>query len=78
MHYSNKPPAGCRDTIFNLSGKQIASIRDGCLAVFLGKPVGAFIPRDTVTLEFLKQRAINITTSKLGPWQRLDCMKTFV
>lgn len=77
MHYSNKPPAGCSETILNINGSNIPWIRDGCPAVFLGEPNGAFLPKDTVTIEYLKQRAITIMQSNLGPWKRLDCLKTF-
>lgn len=77
MHYSNKAPAGCRLTTFNIDGANIPCFRDGCSAIFLGKPVGAFIPRDTVPVENLKQTPQKILTSKLDPWQRIDCLKTF-
>lgn len=72
-----KAPAECRDTISNINGSPIPCIRDGVLATFLGKSIGSFLPRDTVTIDFLKQRAVDIMTSKLGPWQRIDCLKTF-
>lgn len=67
MHYSNKPPTGCRDTIFNINDQDIHYIRDRCPVTFLGKPISAFLPRDAVTIENLKQRAANIMQSKLGP-----------
>lgn len=67
MHYSSRPPAGCRDTTFNLGGSAIPCVSDGVPTMFLGKPIGAFLPRDTVTVESLKQKAIAIMTSKLGP-----------
>lgn len=68
MHYSSRPPAACRDTIFNLSGNDVPCIRDGVPAIYLGEPIGAFLPRDFVTFENVKQRATIIMTSKLGPW----------
>lgn len=77
MHYFSRPPAGCRPTIFNINGQEILHISDGSPVIFLGKPIGAFIPRDTVAVELLKQRALGIISSKLAPWQRLDCLKTF-
>lgn len=77
MHYSIKPPAGCRNTIFNIAGSQIPTIQDGSPAEFLGKPIEAFIPRDIVTVEKLKQLATKIMLSKRAPWQRIECLKTF-
>lgn len=77
MHYSSRPPAGCRPTIFNINGQEIPHVSDGSPAIFLGKPIGAFVPRDNLTVGLLKQRALRIMSSKLAPWQRLDCIKTF-
>lgn len=77
MHYSNFATARCRETKFNINKKEIICIRDGCLAVFLDTSISAFLPRDTVTIENLKQRALKIMNSKLGPWQRIVCLKTF-
>lgn len=77
LHYSCKPPAGCRRNVFNFDGGEIPYIQDGTPAVFLGKPIGAFLPKDLVTIANLKQRAIRIMSSKLAPCQRLDCLKTF-
>lgn len=77
MHYSSVPPAGCRNTIFSLADSDIPAVEDGSSTIFLGKPIDAFIPRDLATVEKLKQKALKIMTSKLAPWQRIDCMKTF-
>lgn len=77
LHYSSKPPAGCRPTIFNLAGSPISHLMDGDPTVFLGKPVGVYLPRDSATIDSIKQRGIKILTSKLTPWQRFDCLKSF-
>lgn len=73
MHYSKKFPVGCMDTTFNINGADIPYIRDGVPVVFLG----AFLPKDTVTIDYLKKLALTIIQSKLGLWQRIDCLKTF-
>lgn len=39
---------------------------------------GAFLLNDTATVDDLKQRDIKILISKLTPWQRIDCLKTFL
>lgn len=78
LHYSSKPPAGCRNTTFHLDGIEIPIISDGDTAIFLDKPVGAFMPKDLVTIQQLKSRAVKILTSKLTPWQRIDCIKSFL
>lgn len=67
MHHSSKPPAGCRNTIFNIAGSPLPIIQDGSPVVFLGIHIGAFIPRDIITVEKLKQRATKIILSKLAP-----------
>lgn len=77
MHYSCKPPAGCRDTSFNIAGNETPYTQDGTPIIFTGKTIGAFIPKDTITIQNLKQRAMKTMTSKLAPWRRLDCLKTF-
>lgn len=45
MHYNIRLPAGCRNTIFNLDGDNIPYISDDVPAIFLGKPIGAFLPK---------------------------------
>lgn len=75
LHCCNKPPAGCRETIFNLNGSNISFLEDGDATKFLSKPVGAFLPRDSVTVENIWQRRIKILTSGLNPWQRIDFLK---
>lgn len=77
LHYSNKPPAECRNTIFNLAGCDISTIQTGHPAMFLEKLIGPFLPRDTVTIEMLKPGALKIMVSKLTPWQSIDYLKTF-
>lgn len=77
LYYSSKPPAGCRDTIFNLAGSELSHMYNGNPTMFLGKPIGAFLPRDSVTLDRLKQRGMKILSSMLTPWQRIDCIKIF-
>lgn len=76
MHYSNKPSARCHNTIFRIANGDIPALQDGEPAMFLGKPIGAFLPRYEVTIDLLKQRGLRILTSKLTPWQRIDCLKT--
>lgn len=51
LHYSNKGPAGCRNTIFRMGDCDIPVVTDGNPTMFLGKPVGAFVPQDTATIE---------------------------
>lgn len=58
-------PAFCRKAIFNLAPEQIPIIEDGNPAIYLGKPVRAFIPKDLDTIQFLKQCTIKIFTYKL-------------
>lgn len=77
LHYSNKAPAGCWPTIFNLAGNEILYLEDGVPTIFLGKPIGIFIPRDSVTVDAIKQRGLKILQSTLTPWQRIDCLKSF-
>lgn len=60
MNYSYKSPAGCRDPVFNINNSEIPYICDGGPAVFFGKPIGAFLPKHTVTVDQLKQRSANI------------------
>lgn len=77
LDYFCKPPDGCRDTSFNIAGNETPYTQDGTAVIFIGKTIGAFISKDTVTIETLKQRAMKTMTSKLAPWQKLDCLKTF-
>lgn len=42
MHYSTRPPAWCRNTIFQLNGDDFPCISDGVPALFLEKLIGAF------------------------------------
>lgn len=39
MHNINKPPAGCRNTIFNIADADIPALQDEKPAFFLGKPI---------------------------------------
>lgn len=55
----------------------IPVVIEGSPTLFQGKPVGAFVSRDRITLEQLKEKALKILTSFLTPWQRIDVMKTF-
>lgn len=77
LHHSNSPPAGCRPTIFNLKGVDIPYKFDDEPTEFLEKPVSAFLPNDSATVDDLRQRGIDILSSKLTPWQRIDCLKSF-
>lgn len=54
LHYSSK--AGCRPALFNLVGVDIPFIEEGSPTTCLGKPVGVFLPRDTIGVEPLRQR----------------------
>lgn len=77
LYYSSKPPAGCRDTIFILAGSELPHMFNGNSTMFLGKPIGVFLPRDSVTADRLKQRGMKIFFSMFTPWQRIDCIKIF-
>lgn len=65
LKYSSKAPAGCHPTIFNLARSQIPYLEDGSPTTFLGKNIGAFIPRDSVKVDSIRQRGIKIMTSIL-------------
>lgn len=77
LHFSSKTPAGRRPTKFNLAGEEIPFISDGELSVFLGKPIGIYLPTDEVKVDDIRQHVIKILSSMLTPWQMIDCIKTF-
>ena len=77
MHFTCRPPAGGRDTIFNLYNTPLPFLLDGDIGLFLGKPVGPCLPREIAVVDDLCSRAIKILSSKLAPWQQIDCLKTF-
>lgn len=74
IHYSNKPLLD--------EGKQYSTLMEPKFlasvtgAKFLGKPIVAFLRKDTVTVEQLNQRRPKLMKSKLVPLKRLDCLKT--
>ena len=41
------PPAGARNTVFKLNNVPVPSMIDGDVGLFLGRPIGSFVPRDT-------------------------------
>ena len=74
MHYSNVSPAGAiliRNTHFLLNNEYIPPVMDGEPRLFLGKPIGSFLPKDNASIENIKQKAVKILNSELAPWQRL-------
>ena len=77
MHFTCRPPAGGRGTIFKLYNTPLSFLLDGDIGLFLGKPVGPFLPREIAVVDDLCSRAIKILSSKLASWQRIDCLKTF-
>ena len=47
LHYVCVPPAGARNTVFKLNNVPVPSMIDGHVGLFLGRPIGSFVPRDT-------------------------------
>ena len=54
-----------------MDGQGIPNLKDAVPHVFLRKPVGSFLPKDTAKLEDILDFAREILSSWLAPWQRI-------
>lgn len=77
LHLSGKRPVGTRPTTFRLEDGPIKTLEDGEEVAFLGKPVGYNIISDRPRLDDIREKALQILSSKLAPWQRIDALKSF-
>ena len=60
LYYSCAHPAGVWDIEFKVNGRVIPHLSDGDAHIFLGKPVGSFLPKDTESLEGFRSFAQKI------------------
>jgi len=68
-----------RNTIFEVDGAPIRTLRDGDSYVHLGVPTGMKVDQTPVdTIARLEEEATTIFGSLLAPWQKLHAVRTFL
>jgi hypothetical protein len=67
-----------KPTQFFIGNHPTNVMQEGDYIEYLGKPVGFQIIAPTARLEKYREKGMEILTSKLAPWQKLDAMKIFI
>nr|XP_050024816.1 uncharacterized protein LOC126519243 [Dermacentor andersoni] len=76
IHLSGCHPVGTRPTSFTVGGDPIPALGDFEGHKFLGCPVGFRVLPDETTVDEAIHLGGKLLSSMLGPWQRLDAIKT--